>query len=475
MGPPCAGRFDIDVDGKLYSGSYMKPKDLDYLPALPDIVRAGVAAVKIEGRFKSPRYVRATTTALRYALDAIRDGRDPTLPPKIRRRLERTRFFGSSAGYMGSRRPETDAIALDIKVGRFNRAWDLFTTPRTLALVPKMLGRKVASAFSTPPPPLTVRAEMDPDVQQRLAGPLPRKSPEIIVDTRFDYSAFPKGADRICIGEKFCAISFLARCSAVPELAARARDVGAKPYLTLPARVPERLANQLLAKVEELRMHVDGALCLDIGVASRVSQIMPVTLSALVQSRTAIRSLRDLTGAEAVRPYHLPLPLYLQHGFPDVPLHIPVFGRHVVDGMMFCISRLWGPCPEREIKTYKTRFEDAHDLLLSGTHLYSAKTFSAHPLRPQFLRLPVTGLVVDSFGHDAVTLERVIDYWKGNGEWMLPEDELCNGMLLENSPTGGFGCGGSRGSWHEWNPGLDKMLFESGSFAIDVARQPGGS
>jgi putative protease len=57
-------------------GEYLlSPKDLCTYPQLDRLVHAPVAAIKIEGRMKSPEYVAIVTAAYRRALDAIADGR----------------------------------------------------------------------------------------------------------------------------------------------------------------------------------------------------------------------------------------------------------------------------------------------------------------------------------------------------------------------------------------------------------------
>ena len=45
------------------------------LAILPELLRAGVAAIKVEGRQRSPAYVAQVTRVLRAALDACQ--RDP--------------------------------------------------------------------------------------------------------------------------------------------------------------------------------------------------------------------------------------------------------------------------------------------------------------------------------------------------------------------------------------------------------------
>ena len=63
----CKGRYD--VDGKVYY-ALEEPTSLNVLDILPDLIRAGVAAIKVEGRQRSPAYVAQVTRVLRRALDA---------------------------------------------------------------------------------------------------------------------------------------------------------------------------------------------------------------------------------------------------------------------------------------------------------------------------------------------------------------------------------------------------------------------
>jgi putative protease len=43
---------------------------------LPDLVRAGVTALKIEGRQRSRAYVKQVVSAFRFAVDEVMAGRD---------------------------------------------------------------------------------------------------------------------------------------------------------------------------------------------------------------------------------------------------------------------------------------------------------------------------------------------------------------------------------------------------------------
>jgi putative protease len=63
----CDGR-KVDLGDRRY---LLSPRDLAGLDVLPDLVRAGVASLKIEGRLKSPEYVASITRVYRRALDEI--------------------------------------------------------------------------------------------------------------------------------------------------------------------------------------------------------------------------------------------------------------------------------------------------------------------------------------------------------------------------------------------------------------------
>ena len=63
----CKGRFE--VDGHVYY-AMEEPTSLNVLDILPELYRAGVAAIKVEGRQRSPAYVAQVTRTLRAAIDA---------------------------------------------------------------------------------------------------------------------------------------------------------------------------------------------------------------------------------------------------------------------------------------------------------------------------------------------------------------------------------------------------------------------
>ncbi|MDR0702180.1 MAG: U32 family peptidase [Azoarcus sp.] len=64
----CKGRFVVN-DETYYA--IEEPASLNTLELLPELVRAGVAAIKIEGRQRNPAYVAQVTRIWRAALDAL--------------------------------------------------------------------------------------------------------------------------------------------------------------------------------------------------------------------------------------------------------------------------------------------------------------------------------------------------------------------------------------------------------------------
>ncbi len=67
----CKGRFIVSGETNY---AIEEPTSLNTLPILPDLLRIGVAAIKIEGCQRSPAYVATVTKLLRAAIDScIRD------------------------------------------------------------------------------------------------------------------------------------------------------------------------------------------------------------------------------------------------------------------------------------------------------------------------------------------------------------------------------------------------------------------
>ncbi|MSU51802.1 MAG: U32 family peptidase [Opitutaceae bacterium] len=71
----CRLPYDLISDGqKVELGDrryLLSPQDLSGLEVLPDLIRAGVSSLKIEGRLKSPEYVASITRVYRQALDQV--------------------------------------------------------------------------------------------------------------------------------------------------------------------------------------------------------------------------------------------------------------------------------------------------------------------------------------------------------------------------------------------------------------------
>jgi putative protease len=74
----CRMPYELISDGQLVplgdKRYLLSPQDLAGLEVLPDLVRAGVASLKIEGRLKSPEYVANITRIYRQALDGLLAG-----------------------------------------------------------------------------------------------------------------------------------------------------------------------------------------------------------------------------------------------------------------------------------------------------------------------------------------------------------------------------------------------------------------
>jgi len=70
----CRLPYELIVDGvkkDLGDRAYLlSPQDLSGIEVVPDLIRAGIKSLKIEGRLKSPGYVAAITRAYRHAVDA---------------------------------------------------------------------------------------------------------------------------------------------------------------------------------------------------------------------------------------------------------------------------------------------------------------------------------------------------------------------------------------------------------------------
>lgn len=73
----CKGRYNTSHKKEYYA--FEEPVSLNLTRLLPDLMRAGVTALKIEGRQRSRAYVKAVVSAFRQAVDAYSKGNEPDI------------------------------------------------------------------------------------------------------------------------------------------------------------------------------------------------------------------------------------------------------------------------------------------------------------------------------------------------------------------------------------------------------------
>jgi putative protease len=93
----CDGR-DVDLGDQRY---LLSPQDLAAYALSPELIAAGVAAFKIEGRLKTPEYVANITRHYRTAIDAAVAGRPVTFTPREVEEMELSFSRGFSPGWLG--------------------------------------------------------------------------------------------------------------------------------------------------------------------------------------------------------------------------------------------------------------------------------------------------------------------------------------------------------------------------------------
>ena len=94
--------FPVEQDQR---GTYIfNSRDLCLIEHLPELARAGVDSVKIEGRMKSLYYVAAVTRVYRAALDALRDpSENGPADPQWRKELEAVSHRPYGTGFLFGR------------------------------------------------------------------------------------------------------------------------------------------------------------------------------------------------------------------------------------------------------------------------------------------------------------------------------------------------------------------------------------
>ena len=100
----CRLPYDLILDGKqhdLGDAKYLlSPQDLMAVEQVPELIAAGVACFKIEGRLKGPEYVAATTAAYRRAIDLAMAGQSVRLSQSERHELEQVFSRGLTSGFL---------------------------------------------------------------------------------------------------------------------------------------------------------------------------------------------------------------------------------------------------------------------------------------------------------------------------------------------------------------------------------------
>jgi putative protease len=92
----CDGR-DVDLGDVKY---LLSPQDLAAYDLVPQLIDAGVACFKIEGRLKTPEYVANITSHYRQAIDAALAGRPVILSPADQEEMELSFSRGFSPGWL---------------------------------------------------------------------------------------------------------------------------------------------------------------------------------------------------------------------------------------------------------------------------------------------------------------------------------------------------------------------------------------
>ncbi|MDD4280060.1 MAG: DUF3656 domain-containing protein [Candidatus Sumerlaeales bacterium] len=115
---PCRLPYTLCVDGEPIRDANLvrfplSPNDLCAFPLIGDMISAGVAALKIEGRLKNARYVAAVISSYRDGIDQAmpphakaRPSR-PVMTPEIKRKLEMSFSRGLSTGHLNGTNHQT--------------------------------------------------------------------------------------------------------------------------------------------------------------------------------------------------------------------------------------------------------------------------------------------------------------------------------------------------------------------------------
>lgn len=88
----------VDIEEDENGTYFLNSKDMNLIGHLKELIDAGVASFKIEGRMKSPYYVATTTNAYRRAINAVYAGEE--VPAELSAELEKTSHRRFTTGFM---------------------------------------------------------------------------------------------------------------------------------------------------------------------------------------------------------------------------------------------------------------------------------------------------------------------------------------------------------------------------------------
>ncbi len=101
---PSAGEAKRSLEAGRCAEYPLSPMDLAAYELVPDLIAAGVAALKIEGRLKSADYVSVVTSHYRQAIDAAMAGKSPAFSEREIRQLEAVFSRGFCHGWLENSR-----------------------------------------------------------------------------------------------------------------------------------------------------------------------------------------------------------------------------------------------------------------------------------------------------------------------------------------------------------------------------------
>lgn len=102
---PCRREFhikDVDSESEYILGTdyVLSPKDLCAIDFIDDLIKAGIHGFKIEGRMRSPEYVRTATACYRKAIDAFKEGKlTAKMKAVLKKELQTVYNRGFSSGF----------------------------------------------------------------------------------------------------------------------------------------------------------------------------------------------------------------------------------------------------------------------------------------------------------------------------------------------------------------------------------------